>query len=177
MVRCNKIKKTKFKIFRYNKHINRNQGSVIGTGQKLWIRAKIIPGGNMLLSKELKTILLTIGQVYYSKAKDCFIWDLDGKKFVDMSLMGVGTNILGYANTEVDQKVKISMLDGNMSTLNCPEEVLFAEKLIDIHPWADMVRLARTGGETNSIAIRIARAATNRDKVAIVDIMDGPIGI
>ena len=54
-----------------------------------------------------------------------------------------------------------------MSTFNCPEEVYLAEKLIEIHPWADMVRLARTGGEANAIAIRIARAASGKDKVAI----------
>jgi glutamate-1-semialdehyde 2,1-aminomutase len=54
-----------------------------------------------------------------------------------------------------------------MSTLNCPEEVYLAEKLIELHPWADMVRLARSGGEANAIAIRIARAASGKDKVAI----------
>ena len=56
---------------------------------------------------------------------------------------------------------------GNMSTLNCPEEVALAEKLVELHDWADMVRFARTGGEANSISIRIARAATGRDKIAI----------
>ena len=54
-----------------------------------------------------------------------------------------------------------------MSTLNCPEEVALAEKLVEINPWAQMVRLARSGGEANSISIRIARAASGRDKVAI----------
>jgi glutamate-1-semialdehyde 2,1-aminomutase len=54
-----------------------------------------------------------------------------------------------------------------MSTFNCPEEVYLAEKLVELHPWADMVRLARSGGEANSIAIRIARAASGKDKVAI----------
>ena len=54
-----------------------------------------------------------------------------------------------------------------MSTLNCPEEVALAEKLIELHDWADMVRFARTGGEANAISIRIARAATGRDKIAI----------
>jgi glutamate-1-semialdehyde aminotransferase len=57
--------------------------------------------------------------------------------------------------------------NGNMSTFNCPEEVYLAEKLIELHPWADMVRLARTGGEANAMAIRIARAASGKDKVAI----------
>ena len=54
-----------------------------------------------------------------------------------------------------------------MSTLNCPEEVWLAERLIQLHPWSEMVRFARTGGEANAIAIRIARASTGRDHVAI----------
>ena len=81
--------------------------------------------------------------------------------------MGIGTNTLGYGNDEVDAAVMETVKKGNMSTLNCPEEVYLAEKLIEINPWADMVRFARSGGEANSIAIRIARAASGRDKVAI----------
>tara|TARA_A100001011_G_scaffold336496_1_gene366061 strand:- start:84 stop:1310 length:1227 start_codon:yes stop_codon:yes gene_type:complete len=104
---------------------------------------------------------------YFQKAKGCNVWDLDGKKFFDMSLMGVGTNILGYANNEVDQAVKKNINKSNMSTLNCPEEVFLAEKLITMHSWSEMVRFARTGGEANSIAIRIARAASGKDGVAI----------
>ena len=79
-----------------------------------------------------------------------------------MSVMGIGTNILGYGHEEVDIEVKKCVEIGNMSTLNCPEEVTLAEKLIEINPWADMVRFARSGGEANSIAIRIARAASGR---------------
>jgi glutamate-1-semialdehyde 2,1-aminomutase len=56
---------------------------------------------------------------------------------------------------------------GNMSTFNCPEEVYLAEKLVELHPWADMARLARSGGEANALAIRIARAASGKDKVAV----------
>jgi len=54
-----------------------------------------------------------------------------------------------------------------MSTFNCPEEVYLAEKLIELHPWADSAKFARTGGEINAIAIRIARAASGRNEVAI----------
>ncbi len=81
--------------------------------------------------------------------------------------MGIGTNILGYGHAEVDAAVRKSIDAGNMSTLNCPEEVYLAEKLVELHPWADMVRLARSGGEANAIAIRIARAASGKDKVAV----------
>ncbi|MBU2538881.1 MAG: aminotransferase class III-fold pyridoxal phosphate-dependent enzyme [Proteobacteria bacterium] len=155
-------------IFSVNQHILRNEGARMGTGQKLWKRAKrVIPGGNMLLSKRAEMFLPDQWPAYFSKAKGCRVWDLDGGEYIDMSIMGIGTNILGYGHPEVDEAVHQIITAGNMSTLNCPEEVYLAERLVDLHPWADMVRLARTGGEANAIAIRIARAAAGRDKVAI----------
>jgi len=151
-----------------NSHIERNQGSVMGKGQKLYKRAKrIIPGGTMLLSKRPEMFLPNIWPSYFSKSKGCKVWDLDGKEYVDMSIMGIGTNTLGYGHDEVDEAVKETVQQGNMSTLNCPEEVYLAEKLIEINPWADMVRFARTGGEANAVAVRIARAASGKDNVAI----------
>lgn len=155
-------------IFASNQTIARNEGALMGTGQKLWKRAKqIIPGGNMLLSKRSEMFLPDYWPAYFSKAKGCKVVDLDGNEFIDMSIMGIGTNTLGYGHPEVDASVQNTVLAGNMSTLNCPEEVYLAEKLIELHPWADMVRFARSGGEANAIAIRIARAASGKDKVAI----------
>lgn len=155
-------------IFNINQHLIRNEGATMGTGQKLWKRAKqIIPGGNMLLSKRAEMFLPDQWPAYFSKAKGCKVWDMDGNEYIDMSIMGIGTNILGYGNQEVDDAVRKTIDAGNMSTFNCPEEVYLAEKLIEIHPWAHMVRLARSGGEANAIAIRIARAASGKDKVAI----------
>jgi len=140
----------------------------MGTGQELYKKAKtLIPGGTMLLSKRPEMFLPEQWPAYYSKSKGCKVWDLDGKEYTDVSIMGIGTNILGYGNDEVDQAVMQTVKNGNMSTLNCPEEVFLAEKLVELHPWADMVRLARSGGEANSIVIRIARAASGKDKVAI----------
>ena len=140
----------------------------MGTGQKLWKRAKnVIPGGNMLLSKRPEMFLPEQWPAYFSKAKGCQVWDLDGKQYTDMCIMGIGTNTLGYGHPEVDDAVLQTVAAGNMSTLNCPEEVYLAEKLVELHPWADMVRFARTGGEANAIAIRIARAASGKDNVAI----------
>lgn len=162
------LKKQKPELFLANKHLVRNQGATQNTGQKLWTRAKkIIPGGNMLLSKRAEMFLPNQWPAYFSKARGCKVWDLDGNEYIDMSIMGIGTNILGYGHTEVDDAVSKVVATGNMSTFNCPEEVYLAEKLIEMHPWADMARLARTGGEANAIAIRIARAASGRDKVAI----------
>lgn len=137
-------------------------------GQELYKKAKtLIPGGTMLLSKRPEMFLPDQWPSYFSKAKGISVWDLDGKELLDMSIMGIGTNTLGYGNDEVDAAVMETVKNGNMSTLSCPEEVYLAEKLIEINPWADMVRFARSGGEANSIAIRIARAASGKDKVAI----------
>jgi len=155
-------------IFSANHTLIRNEGAAMGTGQKLWKRAKqIIPGGNMLLSKRAEMFLPEQWPAYFSKAKGCHVWDMDGNQYTDMSIMGIGTNILGYGHPEVDAAVHQAVDNGNMSTFNCPEEVYLAEKLLELHPWADMARLARSGGEANAVAIRIARAASGRDKVAV----------
>lgn len=155
-------------LFSNNKHLIRNEGATMGTGQKLWKRAKqVIPGGNMLLSKRAEMFLPEQWPAYFSKSKGCKVWDLDGNEYIDMSIMGVGTNILGYGHPEVDAAVQQTIMSGNMSTFNCPEEVYLAEKLVELHPWADMARFARSGGEANALAVRIARAASGKDKVAI----------
>ena len=126
-----------------------------------------IPGMVNLLSKRPDMFSLGVWPTYFKKAKGVKVWDLDGNEYIDMSIMGIGTNILGYGHPEVDEAVIKTVKMGNMATLNCPEEVYLAEKLVEIHPWADMVRFARAGGEINSISIRIARAFTDKDKIAI----------
>ena len=157
---------SKNKIYNINSGYRRNEGSEMNYNQKLWKRAKnVIADGNMLLSKNPKMFIEDLWPTYYSKAKNYSIWDLTGKKFYDFSYMGVGTNILGYANKEIDNAVIKNIKNSNLSTLNCPEEVYLAEKLIEINPWASKVKFARTGGEANSIAIRLARAATGKDKI------------
>jgi len=161
------LKREHPELFLANQHFVRNDGAKSFTGQKLWKRAgRVIPGSNMLLSKRAEMFLPEQWPAYFSKAKGCRVWDLDGREYIDMSIMGIGTNTLGYGHPEVDEAVRKTIDAGNMSTLNCPEEVYLAEKLVGLHPWADMVRFARTGGEANAVAIRIARAAAGRAKVA-----------
>ncbi len=135
--------------------------------KKIYKKAqKIIPNGSMLFSKKPEIYLPGGWPTYYKKTKGIYLWDLNNKKLKDL-YFGVGQNILGYANSKVDNRVIDACKKGNMSSLNCTEEVELAEKLIELHPWADMVKFARSGGEINSIAIRIARAASGNDKVAI----------
>ena len=84
----------------------------MGKGQELYKKAKsIIPGGTMLLSKRPEMFLPDIWPSYFSKAKGCEVWDLDNKKYIDMCIMGIGTNTLGYGNKEVDKAVlKVCLL-------------------------------------------------------------------
>ncbi len=126
----------------------------------------IIPGGTQLLSKRPEFFLPEQWPSYYSEARGVEVWDLDGKKYIDMSYMGLGACILGYADPDVDSAVKAAIDRGTITTLNCPEEVELAELLCELHPWAEMVRYARTGGEAMAIAVRIARARAKKDKIA-----------
>lgn len=135
-----------------------------GKGQNLYKHAKkIIPGGTQLLSKRPECYLPEIWPSYYSKAKGCKIWDLDGNEFIDMDCMGVGSCVQGYANDEIDNAAIEAIRNGGMSTLNAPEEVELAEELIKLHPWAGGVRYAKTGGESMALATRVARAYTGKD--------------
>ena len=120
----------------------------------------------MLLSKRPEMFLPEKWPSYFSKCSGCKVWDLDGNEYIDM-LMTPGTNSLGYNNPQVNSAVEQVVRDGNMCSLNAPEEVELAERLIALHPWAKMAKFARSGGEANAIAIRIARAASGKDNVAI----------
>ena len=60
----------------------------------------------MFYSKNPDLILPGFWPTYFSKAKGCSIWDLDNKKYTDFSMMGVGTNLLGYSRKEIDNAVK-----------------------------------------------------------------------
>lgn len=138
----------------------------MGKSQDLYKKAKtLIPGGTQLLSKRPEMFLPDIWPSYSEKAKGCEVWDLDGKKYVDMITMGIGACILGYADDDVNDAVKSVIDKGNMSILNAPEEVELAEMLCTLHPWAGMVRYTRGGGEAMTVAVRIARAKTKKDKV------------
>ena len=140
----------------------------MGISQELYEKAKkIIPGGTQLLSKRPEMHLPGLWPAYYKSAKGCYVTDLDDKTYCDMSFMGIGANTLGYCDEDVDKAVINAVNNGSMCTLNAPEEVELAELLLELHPWADMVRYAKTGGEALSIAVRIARASTRKEIVLV----------
>ncbi len=136
---------------------------ICGEGQELYKKAKkVIPGGTQLLSKRPEMFLPDLWPSYYSKAKGCKVWDLDGKEYIDVSYMGIGACVNGYANDEVDDAAREAIANGVMCTLNAPEEVYLAEKLLELHPWAGGVRYAKAGGEAMALATRIVRAYTKK---------------
>jgi glutamate-1-semialdehyde aminotransferase len=136
--------------------------------QGLYNRAKeIIPGGTQLLSKRPEIFLPDQWPSYFKKAKGVAIWDLDDRKYLDMGIMAIGASPLGYANPYVSKAVKKAINKGCISSLNSYEEIQLAEKLIELHPHTEMVRFSRTGGEADAIAVRIARAASGKAKVAV----------
>jgi glutamate-1-semialdehyde 2,1-aminomutase len=157
------------RIFRENAQalLGLNPQPEISKGQETYRRAKeLIPGGTQLLSKRPELYAPGQWPSYYREAKGCEVVDLDGRRYLDFAGNGIGACLLGYADPDVDAAVHRRVLLGSASTLNCPEEVDLCETLIEIHPWAQNVRLARSGGEALAIAVRIARAATGRDKIA-----------
>jgi glutamate-1-semialdehyde aminotransferase len=139
----------------------------MGKSQELYKRAKeIIPTGTELLSKRPEMFLPDLWPAYYHKAKGCEVWDIDGNHYYDFAQMGVGCCSLGYANQNINSAVISAVNNGSMCSLNSYEEIELAERLMTLHPWAECVRFGRTGGEACAIAVRIARAATGRDKIA-----------
>lgn len=126
-----------------------------------------MPGGTQLLSKRPEMFAPDVWPAYYREARGCEVWDLDGRHYFDMTHNGVGSCLLGYADTDVSQAVTDRIQHGSMCTLNSPEEVELADRLCAIHSWAVQVRFARCGGEACAVAVRIARATTDRSVVAI----------
>ncbi len=138
----------------------------IKSGINLYNIAKtIIPGGTTLFSKRSELHLPDKWPAYFSKAKDIHVWDLKGEKYLDM-FCAVGTSILGYSNKNVKKSVIKNINKGNLTTLNCPEEIYLTKKLLKHHSWAAMSKFTRGGGEANALAIRIARSNTKKKNVA-----------
>ena len=136
-------------------------------GQLLYRHAaNIIPGTTHLFGKRSELYAPDIWPSYFSRASGCRVTDIDGNTYRDFTMVGIGASVLGYADEDIVKAVSKAHAEGNLTTLNCVEEVRLAEKLIELHPWASQARFCRTGGEIASLAIRVARAASRKSSVA-----------
>jgi len=126
-----------------------------------------IPGGTQLLSKRPEMMAPDQWPAYFREARGCETWDLDGRHYFDFATNGIGACLLGFRDPDVTRAVQRRINLGSMCTLNAPEEVELADLLCEMHPWAEQVRYARCGGEICAVAVRIARATTDRSLIAI----------
>lgn len=136
------------------------------SGPELWRQGRsVISGGTGLLSKRAEVFGTTSWPAYFSRCSGCEVWDLAGKRYIDFA-GGIGAVLLGYADPDVSLAVERRLALGTYCSLVTPDEVELAQRLLQLHPWAGMVRYARGGGEAMAMAVRIARSATGKSGVA-----------
>ena len=130
----------------------------------LYERARqIIPGGTHLSGRPLVDIETT--PTYFDRARGCRIRDVDGHVYIDY-LMAFGAYLLGYAHPEVEAAAFAQARRGRLVSLNHPQHIAFIEALLPRFPGAQMGTFFRTGSEATTAALRIARRATGRRRVA-----------
>jgi len=135
-------------------------------GNKLYKKASsLIPGGVQLLSKRPEIFLPDQWPCYFKSAKGSKVVTYDNVQLYDFTNCSVGMCPLGYANSAVNKNVIKVIKKGNTTTLNSYLEHDCAKLLINTHPWSDMARFTKSGGEAMSVAVRIARAYKKKDKV------------
>ena len=107
-----------------------------------------------------------VSPVYVERAKGSKIWDVDGNEYLDYC-MGIGPISLGYGYDRVDNAIKEQLEKGITFSLMHRLELEVAERLHEIIPNAESIRITKQGADACSAAVRIARAFTKRDKVAV----------
>ena len=125
---------------------------------------QLIPGTTQLLSRRPTRAALGVSPIYAERAKGCRIWDIDGNEYVDW-MSAVGPIILGYADEVVDRAVQEQIARGSIYSIVHENAVELAEELVRLVPSAEMVRYAKGGGEACTVAVRIARGVSGKDKV------------
>lgn len=131
-----------------------------------WARAeRCIPCGTQTLSKAPNQFVRGVSPMFLARGQGAHVWDVDGNEFIDYP-MALGPVILGHAYPRVIEAVAEQMRLGTTYTLMHPLEVELAELLCEIVPCAEMVRFGKNGSDVTTAAVRVARAATGREKIA-----------
>lgn len=125
-----------------------------------------IPIGSQTFSKSRTQYPVGISPLFATRAKGPYLWDLDGNKYIDL-VSNLASITLGYRNRKVDSAVRKQMNLGNGFSLPSTLEAVVAEKITSLVPSAEMVRFGKNGTDATSAAIRLARAYTGRDYVAV----------
>lgn len=127
---------------------------------------RVIPLGSQTFSKSITSLPFGISPYFVDHARGSRLWDVDGNEYVDF-VNGLACVTLGYCDPEVDAAVRQQMESGVTFSLPHRLETDVAEMLVDMIPCAEKVRFAKNGTDATSGAIRVARAYTGRERVAV----------
>lgn len=125
-----------------------------------------IPLGSQTFSKSKTQYPLGVSPYFMVRAKGCRTWDADGNEYIDF-INSLAAVTLGYNDEDVTAAVSRQLQDGIIFSLPHPVEMQVAEKIIEMVPCAEKVRFGKNGSDATAGAIRVARAYTNRDRVAV----------
>jgi glutamate-1-semialdehyde 2,1-aminomutase len=123
---------------------------------------RVIPGGVNSPVRAFRAVGGT--PVFFRKANGAYLWDVDGNKYIDY-VGSWGPAILGHAHPAVIQAVQDKAVDGLSFGAPTEAELMMAEKLCELMPSIEQVRLVSSGTEATMSAIRLARGATGRKKI------------
>ena len=127
---------------------------------------KVIPLGSQTFSKSLTQYPYGVSPYFIVRGQGSHVWDADGNEYVDF-INGLASITLGYGDPDVDAAVKVQLENGVIFSLPHPIEMQVAETFCSMVPCADMVRFGKNGSDATAGAIRVSRAHTGRDRVAV----------
>jgi glutamate-1-semialdehyde 2,1-aminomutase len=127
---------------------------------------KTIPLGTQTFSKSKTQYPLGVSPYFIERAQGSRVWDVDGNEYIDL-INSLAAVTLGYNDPDVTQAVQAQLQQGTIFSLPHPIETIVAEKIVEVVPCAEMVRFGKNGSDATSGAIRVARAYTRRDRVAV----------
>ena len=127
---------------------------------------KSIPLGTQTFSKSHTAYPVGVSPLFIVRGRGAHVWDVDGNEYVDM-VNALAAVTLGYDDPDVTAAVKAQIDDGVIFSLPHPLETECAETIIRMVPAAEMVRFGKNGSDATAGAIRVARAFTGRDRVAV----------
>lgn len=127
---------------------------------------RVIPLGSQTFSKSRTQYPFGVSPYFVQRAKGCRVWDIDGNEYVDM-ISALCAITLGYSDRDVDAAVRDQLDSGVIFSLPHPLEAEVAERIVEMVPCAEKVRFGKNGSDATAGAVRIARAFTGRDHVAV----------
>lgn len=137
------------------------------TSNDLFNRAvETIPLASQTFSKSAMNFVQGATPLFIERGEGAKVWDVDGHVYIDY-LLGLLPIVLGYRDPDVDAAIRMQLERGITFSLASPLEMQLAERLVELIPCAEMVRFGKNGSDATSAAVRLARAHTGRDKVAM----------